>query len=123
MMYLPLKLMAFTQEQLAQIEAMMENYITTNRPPADIRKELDLGWRYEKTSVYLFEIRPQWDNKAIIRHEDFAKATWVETKKLWNIKWLRANGKWERYPPLECTGNLQRFLIEVEKDPYHCFKG
>ena len=37
--------------------------------------------------------------------------------------WPRANGKWIRYEPLEWTGNLQRFLIEVEKDPHHCFKG
>jgi hypothetical protein len=115
--------MAFTQEQLSQIKAMMDEYIASNRPPEDIRSELDLGWRYEKGSVYLFEIRPQWDDESIIHHFDFAKATWVETKKQWNIYWLRGNGQWERYKPLEWTGNLQRFLLEVEKDPHYCFKG
>jgi hypothetical protein len=32
------------------------------------------------------------------------------------------NGKWERCEPLEWIGNLQRFLIAVEKDPKGCFK-
>lgn len=115
--------MAFTNEQLSKIEALMDDYIATHRPPEHIRPELDLGWRKEGQSVYLFEIRPQWNNKSVILHHDFAKATWVEAKKQWNIKWLRANGRWEIYQPLEWTGNLQRFLIEVEKDPHHCFKG
>lgn len=115
--------MAFTPDQTSQITTLMDEYIASHRPEEAIRKDLDLGWRLEKASVYLFEIRPQWDDKSIIRHFDYAKATWVETKKQWNIYWLRANGKWTRYEPLEWTANLQRFLLEVEKDPYHCFKG
>lgn len=101
----------------------MDDYIANHRPPEAIRNKLDLGWRLEAQSVYLFGIRPQWDNKSIIRQHDYAKATWVETKKQWNIYWLRANGKWNRYEPLEWTANLKRFLLEVEKDPHHCFKG
>jgi hypothetical protein len=115
--------MAFTQEQLSQIGTMMDDYIAKHRPPENVRKDLDLGWRYEGQSVHLFEIRPQWDDKSIIHHYDFAKAIWVEAKKQWHIYWLRANGKWERYEPLEWTGNLQRFLLEVEKDPHYCFRG
>ncbi|HEV7332543.1 MAG TPA: DUF3024 domain-containing protein [Flavisolibacter sp.] len=115
--------MAFTQEQLSQISSMMDDYLARHRPPGAIRMELDLGWRLEAQSVYLFEIRPQWDDKSIICQFDYAKATWVETKKQWNIYWLRTSGKWGRYEPLEWTANLQRFLLEVEKDPHHCFKG
>ena len=120
---LTLMSMAFTREQLSGITTMLDDYIATHRPPEDIRHKLDLGWRWENQSVYLFEIRPQWNDDSIIHHHDFAKATWVEAKKQWNIYWLRANGKWFRYEPLEWTGNLQRFLIEVDKDPHHCFKG
>ena len=115
--------MALTPEQVSQITTMMDDYIANHRPPEAIRNKLDLGWRLEAQSVYLFEIRPQWDNKSIIRQHDYAKATWVETKKQGNIYWLRANGKWNRYEPLEWTANLKRFLLEVEKDPHHCFKG
>jgi hypothetical protein len=115
--------MAFTKAQIDEITTMMDNYIATHRPPEEIRPKLDLGWRKEDQSVYLFEIRPQWDNKSVIHQYDFAKATWVGAKKQWNIYWLRANGKWELYKPLPWAGNLQRFLIEVEKDPHACFRG
>ena len=102
---------------------MMDRYLEENRPPEDIRRQLDVGWRLEGQSVYVFEIRPQWNNKNIYHHYDFAKATWVEAQKHWKIFWMRSNGKWYRYDALESAGNLQRFLIEVEKDPYHFFRG
>lgn len=102
---------------------MMDDYLAKHRPPEHIRPKLDLGWRHEGQSVYLFDIRPQWNDSSVIHHNDFAKATWVDTKKQWNIYWMRASGNWQRYEPLEWTGNLQRFLLEVEKDPHCCFKG
>ena len=115
--------MAFTQDQLYEIATMMDGYITTHRPPEHVRHQLDIGWRHEKQSVYVFEIRPQWNDKSIIRHYDFAKATWVQSRQQWNIFWMRANGKWYRYEPLEWAGNLKRFLIEIENDPHGCFRG
>jgi len=115
--------MALTPQQIHDITKMMDIYIDRTRPSESIRHELDLGWRLENQSVFIFEIRPQWNNKKLIRTYDFAKATWIQNKKHWNIYWLRANLKWNRYEPLESTVNLQRFLIEVEKDPYGCFKG
>lgn len=115
--------MAFTPVQLQEITTMMDQYIAEHRPPEHIRPQLDLGWRLEKQSVLLFEIRPQWNDASITRHYDYAKATWVQSQKRWTIFWLRASLKWHRYQPLEWTGNLKRFLEEVEKDPYRDFKG
>jgi hypothetical protein len=115
--------MAFTKNQIEEISRMMDRYLEENRPPEDIRRQLDTGWRLQGQSVYLFEIRPQWDNKNIDHHYDFAKSTWVEAQKHWKIFRMRSNGKWYRYDALESAGNLQRFLIEVEKDPYHFFRG
>ena len=102
---------------------MMDKFVEKTRPPADIRHRLDIAWRLENQSVYLFEIRPQWNNKDVCHQYDYAKATWVQTQKHWKIFWKRANLKWHTYEALESAGNLQRFLIEVEKDPYACFKG
>ena len=101
----------------------MNGYVAEHHPPEHIRPQLDLGWRHEKQSVYLFEMRPRRNDKSVILHSDFAKASWVESRKQWNIYWRRANGNWQRYEPLEWTVNLQRFLVEIEKDPYGCFRG
>ncbi|MBA2746512.1 MAG: DUF3024 domain-containing protein [Flavisolibacter sp.] len=115
--------MAFNPQQLQDITTMMEEHLKSIRPEPEIRHQLDIGWRHDGQSVYLYEIRPQWNDETIIRHYDYAKATWVEKRKLWKIFWLRASLKWEAYEPLLTVGNLQRFLIEVEKDPLGAFKG
>ena len=115
--------MAFTAEQLRDIKKMMDIHLQKIRPSEDIRPQLDSGWRIENQSVYLFDIRPQWNDPSIIHHYDYAKATWVQSQKHWKIFWLRANGKWEPYPILPELGNLQLFLLETENDPAGCFHG
>ncbi len=115
--------MALSAEQTGSIKLMMDQFIEEQRPPEETRLKLDLGWRMEQQSVFIFEIRPDWQDNSITRHHDVAKATWVNTQKHWNIFWLRSNNQWTSYPPLPNVGNLQRFLIEVEKDPSHCFFG
>ena len=59
----------------------------------------------------------------LLEKYDFAKATWVQKEKEWHVYWMRANGKWYRYSPLKSVVNLQRFIIEIDKDPYGCFRG
>jgi len=115
--------MAFSAAQSGQIASMMDDYIERNRPPEHIRPKLDIGWRFDKQTVYVFEIRPQWNNPSVTDHHDIAKATWVEQAKEWRVYWMRGNLKWNRYNPLPSIGNLQRFLIELEKDPSGCFWG
>jgi hypothetical protein len=115
--------MAFTEKQLEEITTMMNSLIEKMRPPEHIRHKLDISWRIERQSVLLFEIRPQWNDPSVIREIDFAKATWVQKAKEWHIYWVRADQKWYRYPPLDSVVNLQRFIIEIEKDPYGCFRG
>ena len=107
---------------LYAIEAL-ENYIEKHRPPEHIRPELDIGYRIENQSIYLFEIRPQWNNPSVIRHLDFAKTTFVKTKSTWKVFWIRANGKWYPYDPKSTVKSLDQFLKLVEEDKYHCFKG
>ena len=115
--------MALTTEQIESVKKMMDEFIEEHRPPVEIRSKLDIGWRLVDQSVYLFEIRPDWLHPDVIRHSDYAKATWLKTQRHWKVYWQRANGDWNHYEPLDNVVNLQRFLIEVEKDPHHCFRG
>ncbi len=40
--------MPLTPQQLEQVNVMMENFIAENRPPVEIRNQLDIGWRLDK---------------------------------------------------------------------------
>jgi len=65
--------MAFANEQLQEIEKAAAKFMSSKRPWEEIRKELDLGYRIEGHSIFVYEIMPQWNNRAIIRYFDFAK--------------------------------------------------
>jgi hypothetical protein len=38
----------------------IENYLSYIRPSEEIRDQLDIGYRIEKQSVIIFEVRPDW---------------------------------------------------------------
>jgi hypothetical protein len=38
----------------------IENYLSYIRPSKEIRDQLDIGYRIEKQSVIIFEVRPDW---------------------------------------------------------------
>lgn len=115
--------MAFSEERKKEIGAVLDAWLEKNRPPVEVREQLDFGWRIEEQSVFLCTVRPDYMEPSIKRHHDFAKATYVRTEDHWNILWLRASGKWELYEPRRQVKQLPQFLKEVNDDPYSWFKG
>lgn len=101
----------------------MENYISRNRPPKEIRNELDINYRIENQSIILFEIRPIWNDKTKYLNHDFAKTTFVKGSNKWKIYWLRGNLKWALYEPKSEVKKLSDFLKEIEQDKFGCFRG
>ncbi len=115
--------MAIDVMQSIDIIEVMENAVENNRPPEDIRDELDLGYKIEDQSIILFDIRPRFDNPSIIMEYPFAKATFVKAKNEWKIFWLRASGKWDSYGPQPTVKKLKEFTEIVFEDKHFCFKG
>lgn len=114
--------MAIDALDAVEIIEVLENYIARNRPPEHIRKQLDIGYRIENQSIYLFELRPDWQIPEIIRHEDFAKTTFVKRQNTWKVYWLRGNLKWYTYDPKPQVKKLIDFLKLVDEDKYACFR-
>lgn len=104
------------------IEAM-ENFLKRKRPPLHIRPQLDIDYKTENQSIIIFEIRPQWDNPAVIQHLPFAKATFVKNKNCWKVFWMRADFKWHSYTPKPDVKTIKHFAQLVEEDRHHCFFG
>ncbi|MEJ7913303.1 MAG: DUF3024 domain-containing protein [Chitinophagaceae bacterium] len=101
----------------------MENYIEKVRPPESIRKQLDIGYKIENQSIILTEIRPIWNNPSEYAEEGFAKASFIKSKNVWKVYWMRANLKWYSYDPVPTVATLKQFLKIVHEDKHHCFKG
>jgi len=49
---------AFSSEEFATYESILDAFIERNRPRREIRDQVDLSYRVERQSVVIFEIRP-----------------------------------------------------------------
>jgi hypothetical protein len=115
--------MAFSEFEQKRYEKPVKAYIEERRPPPNIRKELDLGYRFTNQSVEMFEIRPAWRRPGEYLEQPIAKATFVKTERIWKIYWQRADLKWHRYDPNPSASTIEEFLTIVEQDEYACFHG
>ena len=44
-------------------ESLVNNFVESIRPQdEEIRKQVDIGYSYEKNTIILFEIHPAWDD-------------------------------------------------------------
>lgn len=115
--------MAFTELEHAKYKKQARAYVERKRPPAHIRKELDIDFRFQGQSIEIFEIRPRWDNPKETMENPVAKATYVKTQKVWKVFWQRADLKWHGYEPNLRAASLEEFFNIVETDQYGCFWG
>jgi hypothetical protein len=115
--------MALSEIELKRCEKAIDGFLRARRPPVEIRNKLDLGCRIEGQSLYVFEIRPQWDDPDTIREHDIAKATYVRTQKCWKVFWMRQDLKWHGYDPAKTVKSVDQFLQIVAEDQLGCFFG
>ena len=53
--------MALDVLKMIDIIEALENYIAKVRPPLEMRNQLDISYKIENQSVFIFEIRHRWD--------------------------------------------------------------
>ena len=105
-------------------EATIKNYVEWLRPEnPEIREQVDIGYSFDGKVVVLFEIRSDWNNKKKKLQIDFAKIRYYKTKKIWNLYWKRANGKWEIYEPFPESTHLDNIIEIIKADKHCCFFG
>ena len=101
----------------------IKNEVEMMRPPLHIRPKLDVGYSFEKYSLELFEIRPDWKDKSVIRKHSFAKAKFIKSQNVWRIYWKRASGKWELYEEEPEVVDVTEFFRIVNEDKLNVFMG
>ena len=115
--------MSLSELEIQRIKRAVAGFMDRRRPPAQVRAELDFGYRIAGQSLELFEIRPQWDNPSEKIEQAIAKATFVKRSDTWKVYWQRADLKWHRYDPVPEVDSVEDFLAVVEADEYACFFG
>ena len=115
--------MALSEIETKRIEKKVDAYVQKRRPPPHIRPKLDIGYRVKGQSVEVFEIRPVWKNESEIMEYPVAKATFIKTRGVWKVYWMRADLNWHSYQPTPTVGGVEQFLALIEEDRYACFWG
>ncbi len=115
--------MTISEFELKRIEKLVGRYVEKNRPESHIRSQLDISFRIAGQSFEIFEIRPQWDDPTQKIEGPIAKSTYVKSKKIWRLYWMRADMKWYRYKPFPSSDSLEKILEVIEQDSQHCFWG
>jgi hypothetical protein len=64
------------------------------RPPPDVRDDLDLEASIEEQSVYLHEVRPDWEDPDEVIRTPVMKATYVERRDCWKLYWMPSSLEW-----------------------------
>jgi len=115
--------MALSEFETKKVEKEVSAFIAQHRPPPHIRPELDLGFRVSGQSVEIFEVRPAWKDPSTKIEHPVAKATFVKSRGVWKVYWMRADLKWHSYPAAPTVGSVGKFLSLVDEDKHACFFG
>ena len=102
---------------------VLENYVESIRPDEKLREQLDISYKIENQSIIIFEIRQDFYNPGTRVEHPVAKATFIKSKNIWKLYWMRANAKWYHYEPAPFVRTLKAFVAIVEKDQLGCFWG
>jgi hypothetical protein len=112
--------MPISEFEQRRVDIAAESFLAKRRPREEIRDRLDIAVRRSGQFVVVVEIRPVWDNPSEIREIPVAKATYVQTRKIF---WKRADLKWHGYEPAPEVRTIEEFFEAVEKDAHGCFWG
>ena len=114
--------MSFNELDLQRINKAAAVFMAQHRPPVHVRAQLDYEHQISGQSVELLEVRPQWNCPSEIMKRPVAKATYVRTRNLWKVYWMRGNLTWHPHEPAEVK-SVDQFFALVGADALGCFFG
>ncbi len=104
-------------------QKIVDSFIQGIRPPEHMRNQLDIGFKYERKTFEIFEIRPIYTRENEFQEISCAKFKLDEKQKAWKLYWQRASGKWMLYEGLPAADTIHEVLEHIKKDPHGCFWG
>ncbi len=113
--------MAISEFEIFKVEKSAKHFCTERNKsyPPD---QLYIDYRLEDQSLFIFEVRPKWDDPKTKIEIMVAKLTYIKKEKMWKLYWQRQNQKWKLFE--EGTNkDLEVLLTEVWNDSYSCFWG
>lgn len=71
----------------------------------------------------IIETRPHYMKSSEWTETPIARLNYNPDTVKWQLYWMRASGKWEKYAGIDPTNNLQSLVDEIKSDPHGAFWG
>lgn len=105
-----------------RVSKIVEDFCENSIPP-HARDQIKLLYKIRGNDVNIIESRPYWQDNTIWTEMPIAKIRYLPEEMSWQLLWVRANGKWQKYPNLQPCKDLSRIIQEIDEDPLHVFWG
>lgn len=114
--------MAFTEAQLAEIEAKVGG-LCRRKSPAHLTSEVRIDYVVERHTVTIVERRAPWRAGEHWSAQGCARFKYTANEKRWKLYWMRRDLKWHAYQLDRPLRSLAALVEEVEIDEYGAFFG
>jgi hypothetical protein len=108
--------------QIARVSKILDAFCDARVPP-EVRDQVDVKYRFEGDTVFLFEHRPAFQRPDEWVEIPVAKFRYFVERQQWALFWSDRNSKWHRYDLIPASPSFEDLLQEVDSDPTRIFWG
>ena len=113
---------SFNDIELQRIKKLVGGFCK-ERIPDHQRCQIKVIYEIHGYDVRIIECRPCSIGSHLWTETPIARLQYDPDSFGWQLYWMRASGKWQKYPDLEPTNNLRSLIDTVAKDPFRVFWG
>ena len=114
--------MPFNDIELQRIKKLVGGFCE-QRISDHLRSQIKVFYEVRGYDVKIIETRPHYIKSNEWTETPIARLKYDPSTYGWQLYWMRASGRWQRYAELKTTNRLQSLIDEIEKDPYCVFWG
>ena len=91
--------------------------------PDHLRSQIKVFYEVRGYDVKIIETRPHYIKSSEWTEIPIARLKYDPDTVEWQLYWMRASGKWEKYAGIKPTSHLQFLVDEIAHDPHRMFWG
>jgi hypothetical protein len=91
--------------------------------PDHLRNQIKVYYEVRGYDVKIIETRPHFMKSSEWTETPIARLRYDPDTLGWELYWMRAAGKWEKYPHSTPTNRLEALIEEIKSDPHRAFWG
>ena len=91
--------------------------------PDHLRSQVKLFYEVNGFYVKIIESRPSSNGSHLWIDTPIARLHYDPRTLEWQLYWMRASGRWHKYPGFDATNNLMSLIDTIAEDPFCVFWG